>query len=528
MQLNQFAYAGRGAPAALRPRLPPRRGNARWSWLDDDTLAEVFSNLDDRQLARVANVDRRTFKLARAAIQRFLGLSASQWDVFHAVLHKRESVLLMGAPGTGKSFLLKILRERVRAPIVTASTGAAAEKIAARTLNSALGLGIGEKTCAELVRRMRLPRNPYGQNIIANLMGCRTLIIDEVSMLTAKLLCLAEEVLVRVRGRLPQLVVSGDPMQLRAVKHQFEGPFYHAELIKNLRPYVLTESFRQAENSRFLNILNAARVGKARREDELWLRDNFCPKVDESAPKVFCRAYEVDRENDLKMQALNTHSILYQPVIVGKLPQGIHPDATHTTRIKPGARVMLTRNLQEFAAKGLHNGSCGVVIDCGGGSAQVRFDNGTHAEITRYTQEFEENDQVVALLSFMPLILAWAITVHRAQGATLDSMYVDLKSCFEPGQAYVALSRVREAAHAEVANLHLHHINKIDKEALHFYQECEKRSEKRAERRAERARIRELSYQDVDESDPALHAMLTRIEAEEDGARGVVVGGGGS
>ena len=125
MQLNQFAYAGRGAPAASRPRLPPRRGNARWSWLDNDMVAEVFSHLDDWQLARVANVDRRTLKLARDAIQRFLGLSASQWDVFHAVLHKRESVLLMGAPGTGKSFLLKILRERVRAPLVTASTGGA-------------------------------------------------------------------------------------------------------------------------------------------------------------------------------------------------------------------------------------------------------------------------------------------------------------------------------------------------------------------------------------------------------------------
>ena len=521
MQLNKFAYAGKGAsartPTALgtNPRALCRRGNGHWSWLDHDMVAEVFSHLDDRQLARVANVDRRTFKLARAAIQRFLGLSASQWDVFHAVLHKRESVLLMGAPGTGKSFLLKILRERVRAPIVTASTGAAAEKIAARTLHSALGLGIGEKACAELVQKMRLPRNVYGQNIIVNMMGCRTLIIDEVSMLTAKILRLAEEVLVKVRGRLPQLVVSGDPMQLRAVKHHYEGPFYRAELIKRLRPYVLLESFRQAENSRFLNILNAARVGRARREDELWLRANFCAKIGEGAPKIFCRNYEVDRENDLQMRALNTPASVYMPVIVGKLPQGIFPDSTHTARIKPGARVMLTRNLHEHADKGLHNGSCGVATACDTGTVQVRFDNGTHAAITRYTQEFEEKDKVVATLAFMPLILAWAVTVHRAQGSTLDTMYVDLGKAFEPGQAYVALSRVREAAHAQVDNLSLHHINKIDREALAFYQTCEKRSEKRAERRAEKARIRELSYQDVDESDPALHAMMARIEAEE-------------
>jgi ATP-dependent DNA helicase PIF1 len=514
MQLGQFAYAGRGAPAAVRPRLPPFRGNGRWSWLDNDMLVEICAYLDDRQLTRLSNVDRRTLKLARAAIQRVLGLSASQWDVFHAVLHKRESVLLLGAPGTGKSFLLKLLRERVRTPIVTASTGAAAEKIGACTIHSALGLGIGDRTCPQLVHRMRQPRNAYGHNLIANMMGCRTLIIDEVSMLTAKMLRLAEAVLLKVRGRLPQLVVSGDPMQLRAVKHESEGPFYYAELIKGLRPYVLTESFRQAENSRFLNILNAARVGKARREDELWLRDNFCPKIDEGAPKIFCRNYEVDRENDLKMHALNASASVYIPHVSGKLPAGYLPDTTHTLRIKPGARVMLTRNLKEFAECGLHNGSCGTATACENGTVQVRFDNGTHAAIMRYTQEFEEQDKVVGTLSFMPLILAWAVTVHRAQGATLDTMYVDLKKCFEPGHAYVALSRVREAAHAEVDNLLLHHLNKVDRGALDFYQKCEARSERRAARHAERARIRELSYQDVDESDPVLRAMLARIDPE--------------
>jgi hypothetical protein len=96
-------------------------------------------------------------------------------------------------------------------------------------------------------------------------------------------------------------------------------------------------------------------------------------------------------------------------------------------------------------------------------------------------------------------------------------MYVDLKGDFEPAQAYVALSRVREAAHAQVDNLHLHYINKVDREALEFYQGCENRSERRKERRKERARIRELAYQDIDESDPALHAMMARIEAAEAG-----------
>jgi ATP-dependent DNA helicase PIF1 len=525
MDLGRFAYGGQGAPSMARPRLPPFRGNGHWSWLDSDALAEVCAHLDDRQLARLSNVDRRTLELARAAIRRHLGLSASQWDVFDAVLHKRESVLLMGGPGSGKSFLLKILQERARAPLTTASTGAAAERINARTIHSTLGLGLGDRSAKEIAKRLRGGSGarrfgrgaPPSTPVLDGIVNCRTLIVDEVSMLTAKLLRLAEQVLVELRGRLPQLVVSGDPLQLRAVAAEAEGSFYDAEVVQRLRPYVLTESFRQGENSRFLHILNAARLGKARLDDERWLRANFCPSIAKNAPKLFCRLAEVDGVNEQELHALNTAISVYTPKTTGTLPPHIRPYHFNTLRIKVGARVMLTRNLHEFADKGLHNGSCGVVLGCENDAVSVLFDNGTHAVIARYTQECEESGKVVATLAFVPLILAWAVTVHRAQGATLDSMYVDLRGCFEPGHAYVALSRVREASHAEVANLTLRELNHINKPALAFYNQCVARCERRAERRAERARIHELASRDVDERDPALHAMLARIEAEGGG-----------
>ena len=510
-QLNRFAYAGRGAPATTRPCLPARRGNGRWNVLDDDMVVEVCAHFDDRQLARLANVDRRMRRLAHIAIRRCLELSASQWAVFDAVLHKRESVLLMGAPGTGKSYLLKILSDRVHAPIVTASTGAAAEKINASTIHSALGLGIGTKTSDEIVNRMTLPRNTYGLAMMTRIGECRTLVIDEVSMLTAKLLRLAEEVLLKLRGSqkgLPQLIVSGDPMQLGAVGQQRDGAFYTAELILNLRPYVLTESFRQAENSRFLHILNAARLGKAMREDELWLRANFCPKAAPTAPKLFCRNYMVDRHNKEMLEALPGNLSVYADTITGEVP----PDSKGLfVQLRVGARVLLNRNLPEFPS--LHNGSCGTATECSNAGVHVNFDNGVSARITRVTQEFEERGKVVGVRTYMPLMLSWAITVHRAQGATLDSMYVDLGNCFEPGHAYVALSRVREASHVEAENLQLKDLNKIDKVALAFYNKCADRSEKRVVRRKTRARIRALAYQDVDESDPALHTMMARIEA---------------
>jgi len=510
MELNKFAYAGRGTPATARPRLPPHRGNGRWNVLDDDMVVEVCAHFDDRQLARLANVDRRMRRIAHIAIQRCLQLSASQWAVFDAVLHKRESVLLMGAPGTGKSYLLKILSDRVSAPIVTASTGAAAEKIGASTIHSALGLGIGSRTSSEIVGRMLKPHNLFGLAMLSRIGDCRTLIIDEVSMLTAKLLCLAEEVLLKVRGPqkgLPQLIVSGDPMQLGAVGQKQDGAFYTAELILKLRPYVLTESFRQAENSRFLHILNAARLGEAKREDELWLRANFCSEAPPTAPKLFCRNYMVDRHNDEMLEALTGNLSVYTDKVVGHVP----PDSKQPfVRLKVGARVLLNRNLPEFPS--LHNGSCGTVTDCSSiACVEVNFDNGKRASVPRVTQEFEERGKVVGTRTYMPLILAWAVTVHRAQGSTLDSMYVDLSKCFEAGHVYVALSRVREASHVQADNLQLKDLNKIDKTALAFYNKCAERSQKRVARRKERARIRALSYLVVDDFEA--NAMMDRFEA---------------
>ena len=164
MQLSKYAYAGKGARAAARPKPAPRRGPARWDALADDALLEVLCHLDDRQIARLARLDKRTRRIARAGVQRRLGLGDSQMDVFRAVLERREHVLLLGPPGSGKSFLLKILRDRMRAPLVTASTGAAADKIGAVTIHSALGLGLGKQPARQVVKpsSSRRPRQPAG------------------------------------------------------------------------------------------------------------------------------------------------------------------------------------------------------------------------------------------------------------------------------------------------------------------------------------------------------------------------------
>lgn len=514
MQLSKFAYQGKGA-AQSRPKPPPRVGKARWDALDNDALHEIVQHFDDRGLGRLARLDRRTRRVAYVATKAHLGLGDSQWEVFKAVLHRRENVLLMGSPGTGKSFLLKVLRDRMPRALVTASTGAAAEKIDSFTLHSALGLGLGDKSADEIVReRSRLRSVAYQQPCAT----CDALIIDEVSMLTAKTLDLAADVILGFRKKLPQLVVSGDPMQLGAVGTEKDGAFYTSSLVSKLRPYVLTESFRQKEDSKFLSILNRARLGCAREHDREWLLANASADVGPDAPRLFCKNFQVREYNQLKIDAIPALQHFFSADVWGKVPTSGADGDLFGLRVKVGARVMLTSNLPEW--RSVHNGSCGVVtaIEPGmGGSIGVRFDNGKHLQIKRIVREYKKNGEVVGTRTLYPLVLAWAVSVHRAQGATLDRVVADLSRCFAKGHAYVALSRVREIQHLQLqGELKLRLLNNVDKKALHWYEDCKDRSKQRAKRHREREKQAERDAYTADNKeidDEALNAMMDAFEA---------------
>ena len=514
MQLSKFAYRGKGA-AQSRPKPPPRMGKARWDALDNDALHEIFHHFDDRVLGRLARLDRRTRRVAYAATKARLGLGDSQWEVFKAVLHRRENVLLLGTPGSGKSFLLKVLKDRAPNPLVTASTAAAAEKIDAWTLHAALGLGLADKPAVEIAKKLRTPSRG-GRHYPKPCQTCDTLIVDEVSMLTAKTLDLAWEVVAIMRNRkMPQIVVSGDPMQLGAVGAETDGAFYASELTKKLRPYVLTESFRQTTDSKFLSILNRARLGCAREHDREWLVANACANAGPDAPRLFCKNSQVHEYNDLKLATIPQPVTKYYATTTGEVPKpGTRAlVADNELPLKIGARVMLKTNLTEYPW--VHNGSCGVVLSLASDSVLVKFDAGRTLTIRKTTHEFKKDDRVVGVRTEMPLLLAWAVSIHRAQGATLDRMVADLSACFAKGQAYVALSRVREIQHLELrGELKLSKLNNVDKKALGWYEECKERSERRAERHREREKQAERKAHNETVDDADLNAMMDVFEAE--------------
>ena len=465
----------------------PRKRRGRWEWLSNDELQLILDHLDDRQLGTLARVEQRTHKLAKETMRRKLKLSPSQWSAFKAVIERRESILLMGAPGTGKSHLLTILRERLPNPLVTASTGAAAEKICASTFHSALGLGLGTNPVSKIISC-----KAFELHIRKPLLQCGALMIDEISMLTAFILNLAEQVLRTVRGGLPQIVASGDPMQLRAVAAAEDGDFYKSRLVAKgvLRPYILTESHRQGGNGKFLRILNRARVGRATAEDVVWLTTHAtAANPDDAIPKLVCTTFEAYEHNRVMMARLPGQEHSYEAARIAKKPQDeanwpwTGMPFMNRLFIKVGARVLLTINVRGPGLEGLHNGSTGVVTSCGVASVEVAFDCGTKTRIGPHTVERIIDGKKVASRAQIPLLVAFAISIHRAQGATLDLVSINLQREFAAGQAYVSLSRAREISDMAITGLTLPKLNHIDREALKFYESAKKKGARLVEAR---------------------------------------------
>ena len=249
--------------------------------------------------------------------------------------------------------------------------------------------------------------------------------------------------------------------------------------------------------------------------------DNASADVGPDAPRLFSKNCQVWEHNQLKLATIRALQYFFAADEWGHVPKSGTDRDLFGLLVKVGARVMLTSNLPEW--RSVHNGSCGVVTSielrtaASSGSIGVRFDNGKHLQITQITREYKKNDEVVGTRTMYPLVLAWAVSIHRAQGATLDRMVTDLSQCFAKGQAYVALSRVREIQHLQLqGELKLFKLNNVDKKALHWYEECKERSEKRAKRHRERDKQAERDTYTADDEgidDEALNAVMDTFEA---------------
>lgn len=371
------------------------------------------------------------------------------------ILKTGANVFLTGEPGSGKTHTLTAyiswLRSHGIEPAITASTGIAATHVGGMTIHSWSGIGI-----LEHLSEQDLDRIASKEHVVRRLQKAKVLIIDEVSMLSAGALSMIDAVLREVRhdtrafGGI-QVVFSGDFFQLPPItRGGTPAEFaFTSSAWRSATPLVcyLTEQHRQ-EDDAFLGILSAIRDGSFdhTHASAILSRESSGDELESDTPRLFTHNADVDRINEAELAKLKTPSKVYRmtstgpDIIVEGLKRGcLSPD---TLTLKEGAVVMCTKNnpLGSYT-----NGTLGKVIGFVRGSSDpiIETYDGKELVITPTEWAVEENGKIRAKIAQLPLRLAWAITVHKSQGMSMDAAAIDLSRTFEYGQGYVALSRVR-------------------------------------------------------------------------------------
>ena len=376
-------------------------------------------------------------------------------DTALALLRAGHSVFLTGEAGTGKTHTVneytKYLRSRGIPFAVTASTGIAATHIGGMTIHSWSGIG----TAREL-NETEIKNIAKTAHVAKRIRKSAVLIIDEVSMLDGRVLTLIETVCRVVRkSTIPfggmQVVLVGDFFQLPPVTKAGETPEYAfaSEAWERLVPIVcyLHEQFRQ-EDMVFLNLLKALRANALEETHYETFRGQMV--TEDEAPLGITRLYahnlDVDRINQEELRQLPGKTHAYQMRDKGKvaLVETLKRTCLSPERLelKIGALVMFTKN---NSSTGYVNGTQGVVTAFHPESKLpiVKTRSGNIIEVGPMDWSMFEGDEALAVVTQLPLRLAWALTIHKSQGTSLDAAVIDLSKVFEYGQGYVALSRVR-------------------------------------------------------------------------------------
>lgn len=400
-------------------------------------------------------------------------MNEAQQNALDAV-KRGENIFLTGPGGTGKSYtigqIVKWARDADVLVAVTAMTGCAALLLNAKTLHSWAGVGLAAESPSQLAAMIEKKSRSR-----RNVQDTKLLIVDEVSMMTPEFFEKLDLVFQRVRrnqaffGGL-QLVLAGDFCQLPPVSQvttfAFESPLW----VPNMKTCALTEIVRQKDPV-FQRILNEARMGTLSPESIAILKSRVgldWSSLPIKPTLIFSRNKDVDRINQENMLAIEGPSKTFAAQTVYKTGTKLTPelqglldrldkDSTYepVLDLKVGAQVMLITNSLSSRSPDLVNGSRGVVTGfSSAGLPLVQFASGL-IPIDRVTWNLPEG----VGRSQIPLRIAYAITVHKSQGVSLDSALIDIgSSVFEYGQAYVALSRVRSLEGLYIHRLQPHAI----------------------------------------------------------------------
>ncbi|NXA19934.1 PIF1 helicase, partial [Ibidorhyncha struthersii] len=407
-------------------------------------------------------------------------LSAEQEAVLGAV-RSGKSIFFTGCAGTGKSFLLKKIVGSLppKSTYATASTGVAACHIGGTTLHAFAGIGSGK---APLEQCIQLAERP---GVRQHWLACQHLIIDEISMVDGKFFDRLEAVARAVRKRDEpfggiQLIICGDFLQLPPVckaneetKFCFQAKSWRKCIDINME---LTEVRRQTDKT-FVSLLSAVRLGRCTEEVTRLLMQTATNRSERDgilATRLCTHKDDVEITNERRLQQLSGEVHAFEaldsdPMLV-KLIDAQCPVGGRV-ELKLGAQVMLAKNLD--VSQGLVNGARGVVVGFESeekGLPKVRFLCGVTQVIKMEKWVFKGPSGVHLSRQQLPLKLAWAISIHKSQGMSLDCVEISLSRVFENGQAYVALSRARSLAGLRVLDFDPK-VVRADPSVLQFYRQ---------------------------------------------------------
>lgn len=442
-------------------------------------------------------------------------LSDSQRRGLDAVM-RGESVFITGGAGTGKSFLIEKIKEKLleegRSFYVTATTSGAAYNIEGMTLHSFVGIGLGEKDVAYHVKTMK----KSSSDKVARWNSIDTLIIDEVSMMSPLYFEKVNQVakIIRNRKTVPfggvQLILIGDMLQIppiapkvdpkQKVLAKVENQYiFQTPTWRELKPTMikLDFNFRQQDDDTFKNFLNAVRVGTMTEKEiavikrrDIYHKDVVVP---EGATRIFSYRADVLRVNKDALDKIDSPSVFYEAEVFESqhITNASQYPVDTRVELKVGASVLLRFNMNQ--EQGLFNGARGVIVkfvdvvskkddnkkktkrDDEEEKPQtqpfplVQFDNGEKRVIRPHTWSQYEKKKLISSFTQIPLALSYGMTAHMSQGLTLSAAQVDMR-VFAPGQLYVILSRVRRLENLYLTNTNTKHQILADKAVVQFYQ----------------------------------------------------------
>jgi ATP-dependent exoDNAse (exonuclease V) alpha subunit len=421
---------------------------------------------------------------------------------FAAAALAGRNCFLTGMAGTGKSTTLRgFIRDSIKRVDVTAPTGVAALNVGGMTIHRFCGMMLGPQPGQSNEEYFEVLRRDPRRSILVGfnrVKRCEVLVIDEVSMLPGRQLEFVEFLFRRLRGRDKpfggcQVIATGDFLQLPPVRKSDDEPYdwafqsraWEAAEFKTIS----LEIVRRQDEPAFVRALSEFRVGHVWGETARLLQSRVRSFPPAGMPRLFTHNVQVDKWNAFQLSELPGEESVLEAEQGGPehqrefLTKNLLTPAT--LRLKPGAMVMFTVNKNE-SGKGdplFVNGQLGTIEKVEVGRVKAEADDGndgsnendrilvrTNGEVLAvepFTWRYDSNDPDGASFTQFPLRLAWAMTIHKSQGLTLDSAYLDIRAAREPGQAYVAVSRVRTLAGLQFKEWFkgVH----VSPEAIHFY-----------------------------------------------------------